>query len=61
MLPVGAYFVFPVAETQTSKGTVLERRGVIPDIEALFTQESLKEGRDIQLEVAIDEIKGPRP
>ncbi len=61
VLPVGAYFVFPVAETQTSKGTVLERRGVIPDIEALFTQESLKEGRDIQLEVAIDEIKGPRP
>jgi carboxyl-terminal processing protease len=53
VLPVGAYFVFPVAETMTSNGTVLEYRGVLPDVESLFSAKDLKEGRDVQLEAAL--------
>ncbi len=58
VLPVGAYFVFPVAETMTSDGTVLESRGVIPDIEVAHTPESLSAGRDVQLEAAIQYLGG---
>ena len=54
VLPTGSYFVFPVAETRTVDGTVLEHRGIIPDVEVTFTEEDLKAGRDTQLETALE-------
>lgn len=53
VLPIGAYFVFPVAETMTCQDVVLEHRGVIPDVESLFTLEAMKTGRDVQLDAAL--------
>jgi len=53
VLPIGAYFVFPVAETMTVDGTVLEYRGVIPDIEVAYQREILIDGRDAQLDAAL--------
>jgi len=58
VLPVGAYFIFPVAETQTSEGIVLEHRGVIPDVESLFTTEGIGTGRDVQLDAAVEVLRG---
>ncbi len=58
VLPVGAYFIFPVAETMPSKGIVLEPRGVIPDVESLFTLENMKTGRDVQLDAALEVLRG---
>ncbi len=58
VLPLGAYFIFPIAETMTSTSVVLEHRGVIPDVESLFTMESLKTGRDVQLDAALAVPRG---
>jgi C-terminal processing protease CtpA/Prc len=43
-----------VAVTRLPDGTVLEGRGVIPDIEVALDRASLRQGRDVQLEAAID-------
>jgi len=56
-LPNGATFVYPVAVTRLADGTVLEGRGVIPDIEVALDRASLGQGRDAQLEVAIQYIE----
>ncbi len=52
-LPNGDTLIYPVAKTITSDGTVLEGRGVIPDIGVQHTAKALLEGRDLQLEAAI--------
>jgi carboxyl-terminal processing protease len=52
-LPNGATFVYPAAVTRLADGTVLEGRGVIPDIEVALDRASLLRGRDVQLEAAI--------
>ncbi len=57
-LPYGATLVFPVAETRVADGTVLEGRGVIPDHPVALTPESLAEGRDLHLEVAVAVVEG---
>ncbi len=49
----GDTLIYPVAQTILSDGTVLEGRGVIPDIEVQHTVKALLEGRDLQLEAAI--------
>ena len=52
-LPTGAIFQYPVSNFKTPKGTVLEGRGVKPDIEVALDRKLLLEGRDNQLETAI--------
>jgi carboxyl-terminal processing protease len=49
----GGIFVFPTEETRTQDGTVLEGRGVIPDIEVELDLSALRDGRDSQLEAAV--------
>lgn len=51
-LPAGALLVYPVGQTRTPKGVVLEGRGVIPDIEVNLTHAELLSGKDSQLEAA---------
>lgn len=48
---------YPVAKTVTSNGTVLEGRGVIPDIKARHTVNALLAGRDLPLDAAIRYIR----
>ena len=56
-LPNGATFVYPVAVTRLADGTVLEGRGVIPDIQVALDRTLLLQGRDSQLEAAINYLK----
>ena len=56
-LPNGAVFVYPIEQTRTADGTVLEGRGVIPDIEVGLDRALLLQGIDSQLEAAIKHIK----
>jgi carboxyl-terminal processing protease len=56
-LPNGASFMYLVAQSTTPDGTVLEGRGVIPDIIVRLDRESLLAGRDTQLGRAVAYIK----
>lgn len=49
----GATFMYPVGQTKTSDGTILEGHGVQPDIEVALDRSSLLRGIDTQLEAAI--------
>ncbi len=53
ILPNGATFLYPIAQTQTSDGTVLEDRGIIPDIQVALDRNALLQGIDSQLEAAV--------
>lgn len=55
-LPTGALFQYAIADFKTPKGMLIEGRGVAPDVEAKLTRSSLLEGRDVQLEAAIEQI-----
>ena len=57
-LPDGGLFLYPFAQTLTSKNEVLEGIGVVPDIIADLKIEDLLAGRDSQLEAAINYITG---
>jgi carboxyl-terminal processing protease len=52
-LPNGATFMYPTSQTRTADGTVLEGRGVIPDVEVAMDRSLLLQGIDSQLEAAI--------
>jgi hypothetical protein len=56
VLPNGAFFMYPYYHIKTSKGTVLEGRGVVPDVEVELDRELLLQGVDLQLEAAIAHI-----
>jgi carboxyl-terminal processing protease len=56
-LPNGATFLYPIAQTQTADGTVLEDRGVIPDIVVPLDRSPLLQGIDPQLEAAIQYLE----
>jgi carboxyl-terminal processing protease len=56
-LPTGAIFQYVVSDYKTPKNILLEQRGAIPDTEIKLTRESLLEGRDLQLEEAVKQIK----
>ena len=58
VLPNGAIFMYPVAQLATPDGTVLEGRGVVPDIEVGLDREMLLKGIDSQLEAAIRYLEG---
>jgi C-terminal processing protease CtpA/Prc len=56
-LPNRATFVYPVAITRLADGAVLEGLGVISDIEVALDRALLLQGRDSQLEAAINHLK----
>ncbi len=49
----GAMFVYPIAISRLADGTILEGRGVTPDIEVALDRDLLLQGRDSQLEAAL--------
>ena len=53
----GAVLMYPAAQTRTADGTVLEGRGVIPDVEVRLDRAALLQDRDPQLEAAIEAIQ----
>jgi len=55
-LPTGALFQYAIADFRTPKGVLVEGRGVVPDREVKLTRRALLEGRDTQLEAAIEQI-----
>ena len=59
-LPNKMAFMYPVAQSMTPDGTVLEGRGVIPDIVVELDRESLLDGRDVQLDRAVEYIRNGR-
>lgn len=54
----GATLVYPFGETRVADGTVLEGRGVFPDIPVELDAASLSEGRDLQLIAAVEYARG---
>ena len=56
-LPNGASFMYLIAQSLTPDGKVLEGHGVIPDIIVGLDRQALVDGRDTQLERAINYIK----
>jgi proline iminopeptidase len=52
-LPNDVGFIYPVVQVSTPDGTVLEGRGVIPDMEVGLDRTLLLEGVDPQLEAAV--------
>src|SRR6185503_11690207 len=55
-LPTGALFQYAVADFKTPKGTLLEGRGVAPDVDVKLTRRALLDGRDPQLDAAVEQI-----
>lgn len=56
-LPNGASFMYLTSQSLTPDGTVLEGHGVIPDIVVSLDRQALLEGRDTQLERAVEYIR----
>jgi len=52
-LPSGALFQYAMADFKTASGTLIEGRGVKPDVEVKLTRAALLKGRDPQLDAAI--------
>jgi hypothetical protein len=48
----------PVAGYLTWQGRMLENNGIIPTVSAELSREALREGRDTQLEKAVEVVKG---
>ncbi len=59
-LPTGAIFQYVISDYKTPKNILLEHRGAIPDTEIKLTRASLLEGRDLQLEEAVKQIKNAK-
>lgn len=59
-LPTGAYLIYASGEPHTPKGIVIEGRGVIPNKEVNLTRQELLEGKDAQLEAAVEYIQTNR-
>ena len=57
ILPTGGALVYVVSNFQTPNGTVLEGRGVIPDIVVQLTRAGLLGGHDAPLERAKEVIR----
>lgn len=56
-LPTGAIFQYAISDYKSPKNILIENRGVIPDTEIKLTRSTLLEGRDVQIEEAIRQIK----
>jgi carboxyl-terminal processing protease len=59
-LPTGAIFQYVISDYKSPKNILLEQRGAIPDTEVKLTRASLLEGRDLQLEEAVKQIKNAK-
>ncbi len=59
-LPTGALFQFAIADFKTPKGVLIEGRGVMPDVEVKWNRASLLNGRDAQLETALEQLARAR-
>ena len=57
-IPGGSMLVYANSQSQTADGSVLEDNGVTPDIPIVLDRDSLLQGRDVQLEAAIQHIRG---
>jgi len=57
-LPTGAVLQYPIANYKTSTGKFLEGTGVSPDFTVPLTRASLLEGKDQQLEKAVELLRG---
>jgi carboxyl-terminal processing protease len=55
-LPTGALFQYAIADFKTPKGVLIEGRGVIPDLEVKWNRSALLNGRDLQMESAMEQI-----
>ena len=60
-LPNGGSFMVAFVDPVMSDGTVVENRGVIPDVEIARDPLQLAAGRDNQLEAAVDALKASPP
>ena len=49
--------LYPVGLPRTPKGVVIEGRGVVPDLDVKLTRAELLEGKDAQLEAAVEHFK----
>jgi carboxyl-terminal processing protease len=56
-LPTGALFQFAIGDFRTPKGTLIEGRGVVPDVEVRLSRRELLRGRDSQLDAALKAIQ----
>ncbi len=56
-LPTGAIFQRAISDYKSPKNILIESRGVIPDTEIKLTRQTLLDGRDVQIEEAIRQIK----
>lgn len=56
-LPTGAIFQRAISDYKSPKKILIENRGVIPDTEIKLTRQTLLDGRDIQIEEAVKQIK----
>ncbi len=56
-LPTGAIFQYAISDYKSPKNILIENRGVIPDIEVKLNRQALLDGRDVQIEEAIKQIK----
>jgi C-terminal processing protease CtpA/Prc len=54
----GYRVIFPKAAYVTWDGQSYEGRGIAPDIEVAWSSESFRQGRDNQLEAAIEVVSG---
>jgi carboxyl-terminal processing protease len=55
-LPKGGVLIYPFGKSQTPNGRVLENNGVVPDIEVPLNRAGLLQGKDAQLEAAIEYV-----
>jgi carboxyl-terminal processing protease len=55
-LPTGALFQYAIADFKTPKGMLVEGRGVAPNIEVKLNRRALLDGKDPQLDAAIEEV-----
>jgi carboxyl-terminal processing protease len=56
-LPYGTILGYPFGQLQTSDGRVLENNGVVPDIEVALDRQQILQGRDTQLEAALNYLE----
>jgi carboxyl-terminal processing protease len=52
-LPTGALFQYAIGDFKTPRGTLIEGRGVLPDVPVTLTRASLLAGRDAPLDAAL--------
>ena len=56
-LPDGTLLAYPFGQPQTADGRVLENNGVVPNILVSQDRQQLLQGRDSQLEAALNYLE----